>query len=102
VSNLNAANTAAVANSEEEYTELYIVDKNNNRITELEIDQEIELVLKSTGKAGQTTSICLNDDKHDFIYKGARLKNDALNDYPITKDIERIPLTVVEQLKEEE
>jgi len=81
----------------EEYTEFYIVNDKNQRIEEVEIGQKIEVVIKSTGKVGKTTTICLNDEEHDFLYNGVRLKNDAIRDYTITKDIERIQLTVIQQ-----
>lgn len=78
------------------YTELYVVDQQNNRITEVETGMTIDVVMKTTGCVGKTISINLNDKQHDYKYDGQVLVDDTLSAYEIKQNIERISLEVID------
>ena len=78
------------------YNELYVVDQQNNRITEVAPGMTIDVVMKTTGCVGKTISINLNDKQHDYKYDGQVLVDDTLSAYEITQNIERITLEVID------
>lgn len=78
------------------YTELYVVDQQNNRITEVAPGMTIDVVMKTTGCVGKSISLNLNDKKHDYKYEGQVLVEDTLSAYEITQNIERITLEVID------
>src|SRR5690554_2259401 len=78
------------------YTELYVVDQQNNRMTEVAPGMTIDVVMKTTGCVGKTISINLNDKQHDYKYDGQVLVDDTLSAYEIKQNIERISLEVID------
>ncbi len=99
VTDLSLPNNDSQAQQREEasYDELYMVDENNNRIDDVSPGMNVELVIKTTECIGKTITVNLPNDECDFKYNGEVLNNDTLSDYAINKNIERVPLEVIER-----
>lgn len=80
---------------EEVFHEFYILDEKNQRIEEINREQEIELVIKTSAKIGKTINVDLHNETYDFLHNGEVLTDDTLKDYVIQKDIERVPLKTI-------
>ncbi len=90
-------NKAQALQTEKSFDDFYVVDEKNNRITAVEPGMNIELVIRTSDCIGKSITIDLGDEKCNYKYKGNILKDDILSNYTINKNIERIPLEVIEQ-----
>ncbi len=99
VTDLSIQNSDNRPQQKEEATleDSYMVDENNNLIKDVKPGMNIELVIKTTNSVGKTITVDLSNDKCDYKYNGIILSGDMLNKYTINKDIDRIPLEVIEQ-----
>jgi phosphoribosylformylglycinamidine (FGAM) synthase PurS component len=82
---------------EAKFVESYLTDTANNKISDYDIGDKINLVINTENMLDETITINLNDKEADFEYNGDRLINDTLSDYLINNNIETIELTVIEQ-----
>ena len=79
--------------------EVYMLDKNNQKIKKVKEPQHVTLVLKTQGKVGKTVKrIKLNNQEYDYKYKNEVLAGGILTNIDITTDEERIPLEVIEKI----
>lgn len=81
--------------------ECYLTDKNNNRIKKGRIGETVILNIKTEFSVGKTFTVNLNDKTADYKYNGKVLVNDTLKDFVIEKDLEKIPLEVIAQQKQD-
>ncbi|MGQ1911723.1 type VI secretion system tube protein TssD [Marinifilum sp. RC60d5] len=92
------ATAAPVASEEQEFTDVYLLDSGGSKIEDLDKEQDVTLVIKTTGLIGKTIStIDLYNEEYDFIYQGKRLIDDKLKNYTITSNEDRLALKVIEQ-----
>ena len=76
----------------------YFQDMNGQRISqdELEPEMEIYLCIETENASNQTLTINLNDPRIDYEYEGQMVENDILKDISITGNTTRIKLKTVE------
>jgi hypothetical protein len=92
------ASTMPAEREEQEFTEVFLLDSGGSRIEDLDKEQDVTLVIKTTGLVGKTiTTINLHNEEYDFIYQGKRLIDDKLNNYVVSSNEDRLPLKVIEQ-----
>ena len=76
----------------------YFQDMNGQRISqdELEPEMEIYLCIETENASNQTLTINLNDPRIDYEYEGQVVENDVLKDISISGNTTRIKLKTVE------
>ena len=76
----------------------YFQDMNGQRISqdELEPEMEIYLCIETENASNQTLTINLNDPNIDYEYEGQMVENDVLKDISISGNTTRIKLKTVE------
>ncbi|MEN2801242.1 hypothetical protein [Capnocytophaga sputigena] len=76
----------------------YFQDMNGQRISqdELEPEMEIYLCIETENASNQTLTINLNDPRIDYEYEGQMVENDVLKDISISGNTTRIKLKTVE------
>ncbi len=83
--------------------DFYITNKQGERISDVEVGNEVYLVVKTLNLVGETMNLNLANKEADFEYQGQRLENDILSGYTIGSSTERILLKVLKpELEEEE
>ena len=90
----NAELTVREVDQEGTVQEMYTTDSNGTKISDYAIGDQIIVVIKSTGKIGDTVTINLKDKTKDFKYKGVPLEDDIL-EYQIAKNEDQIELEVI-------
>ncbi|BAX81273.1 type VI secretion system tube protein TssD [Labilibaculum antarcticum] len=87
-----------VASEEQQFTEVYLLDSGGSKIEDLDKEQDITLVIKTTGLIGKTiNTIDLHNEEYDFLYQGKRLIDDKLKNYIINSNEDKLSLKVIEQ-----
>ncbi len=98
-SNPFAERTAPVTVREDttkQLTEYLLTDLEGNTISDYDAGQTIILHIKTENRVGDTVTINLNDNEHDFKRKGVFLENDTL-ETQITSNHMEIELEVTDQ-----
>ncbi|GAF05108.1 type VI secretion system tube protein TssD [Saccharicrinis fermentans] len=75
------------------------IDEDGNDISNPKKNQNITLVINTTGLVGKRISINLGDDKIDYEYEGTYLENDLLENISVSDDIIKLPLKTLKQRK---
>lgn len=77
-------------------TDYYLTDKDGKKVEEYEVGDMITLNIKTKNRIGDTLTIHLEDQTHDFKYNGEVIK-EKLTGITISKDEEKIELEVIVQ-----
>lgn len=76
--------------------ECFYEDLKFNKLTKLSVGK-VFLVIKTEDARGDEVTIDLSDDNVKFKYQGELLENDCLEDFPVTCDLHKVKLEVVEK-----
>ncbi len=98
VTDLSESNQAIVGSTNDTkptYVETYLTDLDNNKISNYSIGDKVVLVLRTNNMIDKTVTVTIKDKEADFEYEGKRLVSDTIENYLVTKNIERIELTVI-------
>lgn len=82
----------------QDFPEAYLLDSKGAKLNDLDKEQDVTLVIKTTGLVGKKIStIDLHNDEYDFIYQGKRLIDDKLNNYTIKSNEDKLALKAIKQ-----
>jgi hypothetical protein len=88
---------SAENNTNKKFTNSYLTNTNNEKISNYKIGDTILLCLETENRIGDKVTINLNDPAYDFEHNGNPLKNDILKDHIIGNNLEKIKLKVIKQ-----
>ncbi|MCD8440933.1 type VI secretion system tube protein TssD [Tenacibaculum finnmarkense] len=86
-----------IENEEPKVLDYYLTDLDGNRIDKSKIGEKVFLNIETKNLIGELLTISLNDKKVDFKYNDEILQNDAISNYKITNNLEKLKLVVIEQ-----